>query len=93
MTTRTIFALIIILGGVLFGALGGEYSTRDWWTLRRQVAEERAAIERLQVETDSLSQVALGLETDPVVQEKAARESFGMLRPGEVEYRLETVKP
>ena len=86
-------AVLVIIGGILFGALGGEYSTRDWWTLRRQVAEERAAIERLVVETDSLSLVARGLETDPVVQEKAARESYGMLRPGEVEYRLETAKP
>ncbi|MBI4503711.1 MAG: septum formation initiator family protein [Gemmatimonadetes bacterium] len=90
MTPARIIAAVMILGGIAFGALGGEYSTLNWWTLRKQVAEERGAVERLRVEVDSLSGVAKALETDPAVQEKVARESFGMLRPGEIEYRVET---
>ena len=92
-TTRLVLAILAIVGGIAFGALGGEYGTNDWWTLRRQVREEDSTITRLQVEIDSLSKVAKALETDPAVQEKVARESFGMLRPGEIEYRLETEKP
>jgi len=83
----------MILGGIVFGVAGGEYSTWNWWTLRQQVAAEDSAVRRLRLEMDSLSKVAQALETDPAVQEKVARESFGMLRPGEIEYRVEPVKP
>ena len=93
MTPGRIAAVLVIISGIVFGALGGEYSTRDWWALRRQVQEEDSAIAKLQFDVDSLGKVAKALETDPAVQEKVARESFGMLRPGEVEYRLESKKP
>ena len=89
MNPRLVVALLVVLGGVAFGALGGEYGTRDWWTLRRQVSEEDSAIARLKIEVDSLTRAAKAIETDPAVQEKAAREAFGMIRPGEVEYRVE----
>ena len=89
MNPARIIAAVVILGGIAFGGLGGEYSTLNWWTLRQQVTDENSAIERLRVEVDSLSKVAQALETDPVIQEKVARESFGMLRPGEIEYRVE----
>jgi cell division protein FtsB len=92
-TATRIAAILVVLGGIAFGALGGEYSTPDWWTLRRQVQDEDSAIASLRVEVDSLSKVARALETDPAVQEKVARESFGMLRPGEIEYRVEPAKP
>jgi cell division protein FtsB len=78
---------------VAFGALGGEYGTLDWWQLKRQVRAERAAIEALKRELDSLRVEAEALERDPVTQERVAREQFGMIRPGEVLYRVETVKP
>jgi cell division protein FtsB len=93
MTLARIIGVLVVIGGVVFGALGGEYSTRNWWTLRKQVSDEKTAIGRLRVEVDSLGIVAQALETDPQVQEKVARESFGMLRPGEIEYRVETAKP
>src|SRR2546422_222903 len=67
---------------------GGEYGTLDWLQLRRQLAEERAALRALEVELDSLGRAARALETDPVAQERAAREQFGMIRPGELLYRL-----
>ena len=85
--------LLAVIGGVVFGAMGGEYSTVDWWTLRRQVSDEAAAVERLKAEIDSLSNAAKALETDPATQERVARESFGMLRPGEILYRIEPAKP
>jgi len=79
-------AAAIVLLGLAF--LGGEYGTLDWLQLRRQLAEERAALRALEVELDSLGRAAHALETDPVAQERAAREDFGMIRPGEILYRL-----
>ncbi len=81
----------VVVGGLAFGYAGGEYSTGDWRTLCDNVATERAVATRLQTEIDSLRREADGLETDPVAQERAARERFGMLRPGEMMYRIEEV--
>jgi cell division protein FtsB len=93
MTGRQVLALAVVAGGVAFGSMGGEYSTPDWWTLRRTLESEQAAVQQLKIETDSLSKAARALETDSAAQEKAARESFGMLRPGELLYRIEPGKP
>ncbi len=93
MTRGRIAALVVLVGGVAFGALGGEYGTLDWWQLKRQVRAERAAIATLRRELDSLRAEAEALERDPATQERVAREQFGTIRPGEVLYRVETVKP
>ena len=66
-----IVAVIVLLG---LAFQGGEYGTLDWLQLRRQLAEERAALRALEVDLDSLG--------------RAAREQFGMIRPGEILYRL-----
>ncbi len=81
----------VAVGGLAFGFAGGEYSTGDLRTLRDNVAAERAAATLLQIEIDSLRREADALETDPAAQERAARERFGMLRPGEMMYRIEEV--
>jgi len=80
-----------LAGAVVLLALaawGGEYSTADWLTMRRQLAEERERVAALRVEVDSLAQAAQGLETNPAVQERVAREEFGMIRDGELLYRV-----
>jgi cell division protein FtsB len=69
-------------------AWGGEYSTSDWITIRNQLADERAQVAALRIELDSLSKLAHDLETDPAVQERVAREQFGMIRDGEMLYRV-----
>ena len=87
--TRT--RLAGIAGGVGLVALavwGGEYGTADWITIRRQLADERARVATLRVELDSLAKLANDLETNPTVQERVAREQFGMIRDGEVLYRV-----
>ena len=86
-------ALAVFAGGILFGAFGGEYGTLDWWQLHQQVKEQRAAIAGLTAQIDSLQREANALEHDPVEQERVAREQFGMIRPGEMLYRVEVVKP
>jgi cell division protein FtsB len=80
-----------LAGAVVLLALaawGGEYSTADWLTMRRQLADERDKVAALQVEVDSLAKAAKDLETNPAVQERVAREEFGMIRAGEILYRV-----
>jgi cell division protein FtsB len=92
-TRARLVGLVMLAAGLVFGAFGGEYGTLDWWQLKRQVRDERAAIQRLKLELDSLRWEADALEHDPATQERVAREQFGMIRPGEILYRVETVKP
>jgi cell division protein FtsB len=88
-----IAVVLVGAGGLAFGFGGGEYGTLDLWSLQRQIRQEREAIRRLRVELDSLRRLAEALESDPATQERVAREAFGMLRPGEILYRVESVKP
>ena len=76
------------IGLLALAAWGGEYSTADWITIRRQLADERAKVTTLRVDVDSLAKLAHDLETNPAVQERVAREQFGMIRDGEVLYRV-----
>lgn len=77
-------------GAVLFlvAVLAGEYSTVDWLKLRQQLSEERDSVATLKVQVDSLARVARALENDPATQERAAREQFGLIRNGEILYRI-----
>jgi len=79
-------AAVVVLAGLAFQA--GEYGTLDWLKLRSQLAEERRAVRELEHQLDSLQRLAHALETDPAAQERAAREQFGMIRKGELLYRL-----
>jgi len=73
---------------VLVAVLAGEYSTIDWLKVRSQLAQERDSVESLRAHVDSLARVARALETDPATQERAAREQFGLIRNGEILYRI-----
>ena len=92
MTPGRFIAVVLILGGVAFGLWGGLFSTVDWWKLKQRVESERQAIERLEAETDSLAAWAQALESDSATQERVAREVFGMIRDGEMLYRVEHVE-
>jgi cell division protein FtsB len=83
------WATIAGLALALYFALqGGEYGTLDLLQLRREEAEEQAKVAVLQRMIDSLTTAAVGLELDPRVQERVARERFGMIKKGEFLYRL-----
>jgi cell division protein FtsB len=84
-----VLAVIIMVGGLAFGLFGGEYRAIDSWKLKRQVREEQLALEQLRLEIDSLRAYAESLETNRVTQERVARERFGMIRDGEIVYRIE----
>ena len=83
-----VVAIGVVVIGLLFGYLGGEYSSGDLRTLRRDLAAAERAIAALEPEIDSLLQEAAALESDPAAQERAARERFGMMRDGEIMYQV-----
>jgi len=86
--TRTQVVLVILLLALLFALQGGEYSTWDFMTLRREEREELSRIAELRREVDSLEKEAKAVETDPATQERLARELYGMLRKGEYVYNI-----
>ena len=87
--TRARWAALAALAFLLyFGIQGGEYATTDLFALRRQEANERAQVQRLRLVVDSLQKEAVAIEHDLRTQERVARERFGMIRRGELLYRL-----
>lgn len=88
MTARgwMVLALLVVMGA--FAVQGGEYSTWDYRTLQRELRTEEATEARLARAVDSLAKVKKAIETDPVEQERIAREKFGMIRPGERLYEF-----
>lgn len=86
---RRLVWLAVILGAVLFALQGGEYSTRDLFRQRSRTRQMRAAVDSLQHEVDSLRRALHAIQTDPAVQERIAREEFGMVRGDkEILYRF-----
>ena len=81
-------ALAALLFMIYFGVQGGEYGTTDLFALRRQEASERTQVDRLRHVVDSLEREAKAVEGDRRVQERVARERYGMIRRGELLYRL-----
>lgn len=79
---------VVVAGAIIAMAMGGEYSTFDWLALRGQEREERARVAELQQVVDSLETLSRALRTDRRMQERVARESFGMIGKGEHLYRL-----
>jgi cell division protein FtsB len=75
--------------GIAFALFGGQYSTLD---LLRQKSESewlQAALDSLQREIDSLERYKKSLSSDAMLQERIARELWGMSREGEIVYRFE----
>lgn len=79
-------ALGVTVFAFFFALLGGEYSTFDLLKLRRQEHEVRDSLLERRRLVDSLAKMAVAVETDPETQERIARESWGMIRPGEYFY-------
>ena len=78
-----------VLGALWFAIEGGEYGTRDLIQQKRRRARLQSQIDSAQHVVDSLRRYRKRLETDPVLQERIAREEFGMVRgPNEVIYRF-----
>jgi cell division protein FtsB len=84
------FAALVVL---LYAIEGGEYGTSDLIHLRARHRALVARIDSLHRRIDSLSALAHAIETDPAVQERIAREEFGMVRgQKELLYRFAPAK-
>jgi cell division protein FtsB len=79
----------VLLAAIFFAVQGGEYGTTDLFRQRARKARLVAEIDSLQREVDSLSRVKRSIQTDAAVQERIAREEFGMVRGNkEILYRF-----
>ena len=84
---RIILALAAI-GVIVFAVQGGEWSTMDLFRQKTRLARIKHEVDSLNHEVDSLKKYKQALLTDPVMQEKIAREEFGMVKGNkEILYR------
>ena len=90
MIRRVLFWCVVITA-LVFAVQGGEWGTDDLVAQRSRAARLRAQIDSLKREVDSLAKVKKSIVSDPVVQERIAREEFGMVRGDkELLYRFAT---
>ncbi len=82
----------IALAAVVFAVQGGEYGTTDLLSQRSKKRTLERQIDSLEREVDSLTRVKKAVLTDPAVQERIAREEFGMVR-GEKEILYRFAEP
>jgi cell division protein FtsB len=71
---------------------GGEYGTSDLMNVRGRIAETKSAIDSLKVTVDSLVAQKKDVMTNPAVQERIAREEFGMVK-GDRELIYHVLRP
>jgi len=81
----------IVIGALvlIYALQGGEYSTTALLSQRARAKRMRASMDSLRHEIDSLAKVKKAVQADPTVQERIAREEFGMVRGNkEILYRF-----
>jgi len=87
-TRKRWIMLAVLLAALVFALQGGEYSTGQWLELRRKERAVQTEVDSLGREVDSLARLRRLVETDPAWQERIAREQYGMLRKGEIEFTV-----
>ncbi len=78
----------IIAAAVFFALQGGQYSTLDLLRFGSEQRRLTAEIDSLKAEVDSLQAYKRALATDAKLQERIAREMWGMVKDGEIIYKL-----
>jgi len=73
---------------VYFALFGGEYSVFEVRRIRAENLQLEQRLGELEWANDSLRTWAEALETDSATIERLARERYGMIRAGEVLYRI-----
>ena len=77
------------LSVLAFAVQGGEYGTTDLIRQHRALAAETAAVDSLAARVAELAAYRKAIENDPAIQERIAREEFGMVKgTREVLYRF-----
>ena len=69
-----------VVAALVFAIQGGEYGTTDLYRQRLRRQALLARIDSLQRTVESLGRQKRSIESDPAVQERIAREEFGMVR-------------
>ena len=80
MTLKRLIVAAVLLMAALFAVQGGEYGTTDLYRQKGRRLRLQAAVDSLQRAVDSLQAYRKAVATDPAVQERLAREEFGMVR-------------
>ena len=93
MKASYLLGAVAVVVGVVFGLLGGEYKIHHWFQLRAEEQRLEDIVRVLEFEIDSLRALADSIETDSLKLEQAAREDLGMLREGEVLFRVQEARP
>ena len=83
------FLLPALLGlAVYYAVFGGEYSLLELRRAKSQIVNQERELAALQTTLDSLRAWVDSLQNDSATLERLAREKFGMIRDGEILYRL-----
>ena len=77
---KRLLLFLVLAAVVVFAVQGGEYGTTDLVKLRQRRERLEARIDSLQRVVDSLERWRRAVASDPAVQERIAREEFGMVR-------------
>ena len=77
---RKLLLLAVLAAVAVFAIQGGEYGTSDLVKQRNRRQALVRTIDSLQRVVDSLQRRKRAVESDPAVQERIAREEFGMVR-------------
>jgi cell division protein FtsB len=86
---RRLLVVAAIIAVLVFAVQGGEYGTSDLWRQRARRQALIARLDTLQRQVDSLTRRKRALQDDAALQERIAREEFGMVRgEKEILYRF-----
>jgi len=77
---KKLVVVAVAVAALAFAIQGGEYGTSDLYRQRLRRQALLARIDSLQRMVDSLGREKRSIESDPAVQERIAREEFGMVR-------------
>lgn len=86
---RWIAVVVLLLFGV-YAWRGGVFTTSGYRHLEQQEADETLHLQHLKRQVDSMRAFRDSLANDPRVQERVAREHWGMVRPGEISILIGT---
>jgi cell division protein FtsB len=79
-TAGRIAVVLLIVGALAFAVEGGEYGTSDLVRQRSRQRALAAAVDSLEHQIDSMTKLKKRLATDAALQERVAREEFGMVK-------------
>ncbi len=77
-------AAFLIAAATMLNSLFGERGMKGLWKAREEHRRLLEEVESLEEENERLSAQIRALRSDPLVVERLARETLGMVRPGEI---------